>query len=197
MTGIKVFATKRMLEKIGSKKIYRSSFRRSTDIINVPVSALSRLWYKIGHAFIDEIYLKTFGVSFVKEPVEIIEEDATISTGKREWEVIYLPGHCDDHIVLYNRKDGILLSGDMLLRTVTTWLGPPRSNLDDYIKSLEFLLTLPELKLILPAHGSPITEPQSRIKEAIFHRKKRTDDLLALIREKRSAGISFNQIFDK
>ncbi len=194
-TGIRVLSTERMMKKIGSKKIYRNSFRRSTEIINVPVSALKRIWYKIGHAIIDELYLKTFGVKFIKCPVEIIAEDAIISTGERRWEVIYLPGHCDDHIVLYNRKEGILLAGDMLLRTVTTWLGPPRSNLADYIKSLEFLLALPELKLILPAHGSPIPEPRHRIQEAISHRKKRTDELLDLIRKKGDTGITFNQIF--
>jgi len=194
-TGIRVLATAKMLHSMGSKKKYRHSFRRETEIINIPASRLKRLWYKISSTIVDEIYLRTFGVNFISEPVEIIKENSTITTGNRTWEVIHLPGHCDDDIVLYDRKEGILLAGDIILRTITSWIGPPRSDLKAYIKSLEYLLTLPELKLILPAHGSPVIDPQSRIKEAIEHRNKRTEEILNLISESGNAGISFQQIF--
>ncbi len=195
-TGIKVLATAKMLHSMGSKKKYRLSFRRETEIINVPASKLKKTLHKISHTLVDEIYLRIFGVNFVDEPVEIIEENSTISTGNRTWEVIHLPGHCDDDIVLYDKQEGILLAGDVILRTITSWIGPPRSNLKAYIESLEYLLTLPGLKLILPAHGSPVTDPQSRIKEAIEHRNKRTEEILNLISRSGKAGISFHQIFN-
>jgi len=109
--------------------------------------------------------------------------------------VIYLPGHCDDDVVLYNQNKGILLSGDLILDSVTTWLGPSKSNLEKYLNSLEFIKNLPDLKLILPAHGSPITNPRKRLQEAIDHRQKRTQEVFQLIVDSGNLGISFEEIF--
>ena len=195
--GIRVLATKRMLKNIGSKTKYRDSFRRETEIINVPASCIKKLWFKIIRYFVDEFSFRLFGVDFVKDPVEIIEENSSLVIDNKVWEVIFLPGHCDDAVALYNKDSGILLGGDNLLRTVTTWLGPPKSNLETYIDSLEYLLALPNLKLILPSHGSPIVEPHKRINEAIKHRKKRTEDILNAIADTKETGITFNTIFKK
>lgn len=36
------------------------------------------------------------------------------------WEVIYTPGHARGHICLYHRESGYLLSGDHLLRDISS-----------------------------------------------------------------------------
>ena len=52
----------------------------------------------------------------------------------------------------------------------------------EYIKSLEKLLSY-EIKMILPAHGPPIKEPERRIRELIEHRLSREREILSLIEE--------------
>jgi glyoxylase-like metal-dependent hydrolase (beta-lactamase superfamily II) len=50
--------------------------------------------------------------------------DATLDLGGRPIDVIPTPGHLDDHIVLFDRMRGLLLSGDMMLPgrlTVRDW----------------------------------------------------------------------------
>ncbi len=70
-----------------------------------------------------------------------------------------------------------------------------KSDLALYLKSLERIKRLPGLKMILPAHGSPITNPCERIQEAIDHRNKRTEEVLHLVSG--NAGISFEDIYGR
>lgn len=153
---------------------------------------------RIKHGFIriisDFLYNKFFGVRLVEDPVEIIEEKTQISINDEEWNIFPSPGHCFGHISLYNEKKGILFSGDNVLRSITTWLGPPDSNIDDYLTTLKELKQLPNLKIILPAHGSPIENPKERIDEILAHRQARTEKILELIRSNPNHGISPSKI---
>lgn len=195
--GVTVLATKRMLKSIGSKKNYIESYQNANELIELPSSAFRKSLRKTSNLLLNELIMVLLGVNFVTGPLKLVGENSTIFINKKPWKIILLPGHCDDAIVLYNRKDGILLCGDNILRSVTTWLGPPKSDLKAYIRSLEYLLTLPDLKLILPAHGSPITEPVKRIKETINHRHQRTKEMRVIISQTGNAGISFDEIFKK
>lgn len=195
--GVTVLVTKRMLESIGSKKKYIDSYQNANELIELPSSALRKSLRKTSDFLLNELIMFLLGVNFINGPVTFIKETATLFINKKPWEIILLPGHCDDAIVLYNKKEGILLCGDNILRAVTTWLGPPKSDLKAYIKSLEHLLTLPNLKLILPAHGSPITEPEKRIKETITHRHQRTEEIRKIISQTGDIGITFDEIFKK
>jgi len=80
------------------------------------------------------------------------------------------------------------------MRSVTTWLGPPRSDLEDYMRTLEEVLALPGLNLILSAHGSPITDPRRRVAELIAHRQERTREVLAIIQNADKRGTSSRDI---
>lgn len=111
------------------------------------------------------------------------------------WQVFHLPGHDTDDIVLYNEKQGILLGGDLILKSITSWLGPPKSDLEAYIKSLAFVLTLPNIKRILPSHGNPVENPHERINSAIDHRKDRAKQILSLVQKAGNKGIAFNELF--
>ena len=71
----------------------------------------------------------------------LIEGDV-IDLGDRTFEVIHTPGHSPGGIGLYERKTGILLSGDVI------YDGPLmdniyHSNTDDYLNTMERLMQLP------------------------------------------------------
>ena len=80
------------------------------------------------------------------------------------------------------------------MRSVTTWLGPPGSDLKLYSRSLENILRLPKLKLILSGHGRPITEPRLRIQELLTHRKETTENIYQIIKKSGKRGITVTQV---
>jgi len=98
------------------------------------------------------------------------------------FEIIHTPGHTKGHLCFYLEDRKILFSGDMVLALTTTVILPPSGDMGEYIKSLEKLLSY-EIKMILPAHGPPIKEPERRIRELIEHRLSREREILSLIEE--------------
>jgi glyoxylase-like metal-dependent hydrolase (beta-lactamase superfamily II) len=128
-------------------------------------------------------------MTFITQVDELIENESQININGEDWEVIASPGHSSDHISLYNEEKGVLLSGDNVLKSITTWLGPPNSDINAYIKTIQHIQDLPNLNIILPAHGDRISNPQQRIKEILAHRKERTAQTLQIINENRDKGI--------
>jgi glyoxylase-like metal-dependent hydrolase (beta-lactamase superfamily II) len=131
------------------------------------------------------------------DPDIIIESETTIEINNEDWEIFNSPGHSGEHITLYNRNRGILFSGDNVMNSINVWLGPPKSDLDLYEKSLLKMMNLEGLKLILPAHGSPILKPYDRLREIIEWRRKRTDDILEILKDSFPEGISIIEILEK
>lgn len=190
--GLQAILTKKMADVIRDKETFYKSF--DADDFEDYLRIRKKVKRKIRNFFrllgSKLFYQRMYGVSFLDDPEEIIEENSEILINREIWKIFPSPGHCKDHISLYNEEKGILFSGDNVLRSITTWLGPPESNIDDYITSIEQLQKLPNLKLILSAHGSPIENPQERLAEILKHRKEREQQVLNIIHENSERGIS-------
>jgi hypothetical protein len=55
-------------------------------------------------------------------------------------------------------------------------------------------MALPNLNLILSAHGSPIRDPRRRVEELIAHRQERTREVLSIIQAADKPGASSRDI---
>ena len=192
-----ILATPKQAEKIGSKKTYKELFWGNSTLVNHPASKFLNIRQKIFNNLVSEIVMRLFNVCFVSGDINIIDENTQLSINGETWQIIHVPGHSDDDIVLYNMKKGVLLGGDIIFRKIPTWLGPPKSDLNAYLNSLEHLLELPNLKLIFPAHGRPIENPGQRIQEIIDHHIKRTEELLQLILKSGQNGLTYKKILYK
>lgn len=193
--SLDIILTERMSRIISDAKTYRSSYsmekkKRRSGLYGFISGLLSRLTASF-EFFIYRLY---WSIDYVKTPDIIIEENTKIMINDEEWEIFHSPGHSDDHITLYNRSTGILFSGDNIMRSINVWLGPPRSDLDMYDSSLEYILSLNKLELILSAHGSPVAEPVNRIREILAWRRKRINDVLEIIRSAGAGGVSVRGI---
>ncbi|MEW6077277.1 MAG: MBL fold metallo-hydrolase [Thermodesulfobacteriota bacterium] len=185
--GVRTLLTEKMAASMSSRKHYYK------------VAADSGGGAGPAERLLTTVVLKYFqpallGTRFSRNPDEILGEDAELSVNGEPWRIMPAPGHCDDHIFLYNEARGILFSGDNIMRSVTTWLGPPRSDLKAYERTLEQVLALPSLNLILSAHGSPITDPRPRVRELLDHRAERTREVLALIKGAGPTGLTIKEI---
>ncbi|MCP4115336.1 MAG: MBL fold metallo-hydrolase [Desulfobacteraceae bacterium] len=189
--GTAIVLTEEMAGILRSKKSYGRTYRyQGSGKFYFPVSPLKRVLADFSAQFVEQVFDNFYFSGFIPDPDMVIKSRTTIRINQRQWQVFPSPGHSEDHISLYDPEAGILFSGDNVLRTVTPWLGPPRSSLTQYVNSLEKLLGLPGLKLILPAHGSPVTEPKQRIRELIGWRQQRVSDVLDIIGQSGSGGVT-------
>jgi len=148
---------------------------------------------RIVNIFYFALYRIFFGIEFISNPDEIVKDNGTITVNGEKWKIFRSPGHCSYHISLYNKKKGVLLGGDNILNSITTWLGPPDSDLDDYENTLNKIKNLPNLKIILAGHGKAITKPAERIVQILKWRKKRSAQVLQIVSDS-GHGITVNKI---
>ena len=69
------------------------------------------------------------------------------------------------------------MSGDHVMGWSTSVIAPPGGNLNDFMASLRKLAAL-DLRVMYPAHGWSIDDPQARIEELRSHREQRTSQAL-------------------
>jgi len=194
--GLKIITTRKTADIITSKRSFLKSFDSSFLTSDVEKKSINEerkipLKSKILYFFFRRFYR----VCLIKEPDEIVEENAEISINDEKWKIIPSPGHSIDHIYLYNEKKGILFSGDNILYGKTTWLGPPNSNLEDYTNSLEIVLNLTNLKYIFPAHGNIIRDnPREKVKELLEHRRLKTQQIFELLKESSGKKFTFKAV---
>jgi hydroxyacylglutathione hydrolase len=105
-----------------------------------------------------------------------LEDGEIITLGPHEFQVLYTPGHASDGIVLYNRRDKILLSSDTLWQTdmaVMTLRVEGSRALFDMQASLHKIENL-EVQTVYPGHGKPFYD----MPKAIARSKQRIDNFL-------------------
>lgn len=117
-----------------------------------------------------------------------IEGDIELKDGDKietdEWsiEAIHTPGHTSNHICYALLDENILFSGDHVMGWSTTVIVPPDGNMDDYIISLEKLLSRREEKFF-PTHGPVIDEPKKLVSYYISHRLNREKQIIDAIKK--------------
>ncbi len=191
--GLTIVLGEATAEIIRSKKDYNRTYNEYREPSFAghrgPAGMVSE---SLKRAFLYVLYNYCYGKSFIPDPDEIIRGEGDISVNGETWRVMLTPGHASDHLSLYSPSRGALLGGDNILPHVTTWLGPPDSNLERYVATLERIAGLDPLDVIYPAHGKPITSPRRRIDQLLAARRRRTDQIMKLVRS--SDGITMDDI---
>lgn len=112
--------------------------------------------------------------------------------GLEGWEVIEAPGHAQSHILLYNEASGTLISGDHLIKHISSnaILERPYSEnearpktLLQYRESLSELLQL-NITNVLPGHGEQIMNAHDLIRERLALQESRALKIEQLLKEK-------------
>ncbi len=83
------------------------------------------------------------------QPYQLLGETVDAITGHLQ--VIPTPGHCDDHIVLYDPKEKVLLAGDAFMGS---YFATPNPDVDSrkWLVSLERLMEL-DIEILVEGHG--------------------------------------------
>jgi recombination protein RecT len=99
-------------------------------------------------------------------------------------EVIFTPGHAENHVCLALVEDGLLLSGDHILNGSTTVINPPDGHMGDYLNSLDKLTELCQkynITQILPAHGYVLDQAERVIAHLKAHRLGREEKIAGVM----------------
>ncbi len=103
-----------------------------------------------------------------------------VSLGKRSWLAVHTPGHTHDHLCLYSPNDGLFLSGDHVLPTITPHIGgitTLQDPLATFIESLKRMHEFSNVSKVLPAHGHPFVDLTGRAESIIEHHADRLDSI--------------------
>jgi glyoxylase-like metal-dependent hydrolase (beta-lactamase superfamily II) len=134
-----------------------------------------------GQCDVDEVVAAGKGVKLPMPALPDRSLDSSVlSLGDRRVELVHTPGHTPGHLCL--RVDGRLLTGDHLLKTISSHVGlygfedPSGDPLGDFFASLR-LLTGAEPTEVLPAHRQLFTGVDRRVAELLEHHEERLVDI--------------------
>lgn len=115
------------------------------------------------------------------KPSKRVVDGTVIVLGDREWLAVHTPGHTADHLCLLDPTEGIFVSGDHLLPTITphiSGLTTQHAPLRDFLDSLERMHSFDDVKVVLPAHGLEFHDLPGRSSEIVEHHHERLATLV-------------------
>lgn len=119
------------------------------------------------------------------KPSRRVVDGSALMLGDREWVSVHTPGHTADHLCLLDPTEGIFVSGDHLLPTITphiSGLTTQQAPLKDFLTSLDRMHTFDTVKVVLPAHGLEFHDLPGRSTEIADHHHDRLATLVEAAR---------------
>lgn len=130
-----------------------------------------------------------------------IREGDVFEIGGHHWVCHAGYGHSPEHISLICESKGLMISGDMLLPTISTnvsvYANEPEANpLKWFLESVERMQLLPDHLTVLPSHGVPFKGLRDRCSQLLRHHEHRLNELLeALAQQPLSAAQAVGVLF--
>ena len=126
--------------------------------------------------------MRALARGFIKTPAPTrrVDDAEIVTLAGREWVSLHTPGHTADHLCLFDPAEGVVLSGDHVLPTITphiSGLGSGPDPLTEFFDSLEKVGDLTGVRLALPAHGHPFVDLKGRAQEIRDHHEERLQTL--------------------
>ena len=116
------------------------------------------------------------------KPTRRVADADVLELGGREWVSVHTPGHTEDHLCLWDADNGVMITGDHVLPTITphiSGLGDSADPLAQFFDSLELMKTFDNVKTVLPAHGLAFEDLPARAEAIATHHHERLDQLRA------------------
>ncbi|SEJ13522.1 Glyoxylase, beta-lactamase superfamily II [Deinococcus reticulitermitis] len=115
--------------------------------------------------------------------VQPLREGQTLELAGRAWEVLWLPGHADGHLGLWNPEDSLLIAGDAILPRISPNVGlyayTRPDPLGDYLQTLGKLEALNPARAVVGHHGPLMEGVRARARELRDHHHERLDFMKA------------------
>lgn len=114
-------------------------------------------------------------------PTVRLREAQTMKFAGREWVAVHTPGHTADHLCLFDPTEGVFISGDHVLPTITphiSGLMMADDPLQKFFDSLDKVRVFhDQVRTVLPAHGHPFADLAGRVDAIKDHHVERLERL--------------------
>ena len=107
-------------------------------------------------------------------PSYTMVDGAKVKFGETEFEVIATPGHSPGGVSFYCHAEGVLFSGDTLMKGAVGATNLPGGRKTKLVKSIQRLFELPDETVVYSGHGAPTT----------IGEEKRSNPIASEIKEK-------------
>ena len=114
------------------------------------------------------------------QPTKRVVDADVLELGGREWVSVHTPGHTEDHLCLWDQDNGVMISGDHILPTITPHISGMTDNedpLSQFFDSLERMRTFENVSTVLPAHGLAFEDLAGRAGAIASHHHDRLEEL--------------------
>jgi glyoxylase-like metal-dependent hydrolase (beta-lactamase superfamily II) len=101
--------------------------------------------------------------------VHVLPGDRELGIPERRLRCMFTPGHAPGHHCFIEEASQFVIVGDMLASIGSIIVDPDEGDMKQYLDSLALLRGL-SARVLLPAHGAPITDPTGKIDEYVKHR---------------------------
>lgn len=187
---------------------YLSALAHINQVGNCSIPAMLDLFKRHG---LDETRLAVLrqrgnamkkGCPFLPDTYHLMREGGRIAIGGHSWEVITGFGHAYEHAAFYCADRHVLISGDMLLPSISTNVpvvatNPDGNPLKDFLDSLQKFRRLPDSTLVLPSHGRPFIGIHERVDFLEQHHQNRCNLVLDLCKQPQTACSIMLPLFER
>ncbi len=110
-------------------------------------------------------------------PDQVVRDGDVLASDGFTFTCVATPGHTANHMCYALAEEGALFCGDHVMGWSTSVVAPPDGDMAAYLDSLEKLIARGDT-ILYPTHGSPITQPQTYLRELLAHRRQREAQVL-------------------
>ena len=111
--------------------------------------------------------------------IQPLNEGQRVRLADAEWEVLWLPGHADGHLGLWQEQERLLIAGDAILPRISPNVGlyaySRPDPLGDYLGTLRRLHALAPNRTVVGHYGPFLEDAASRAVELLDHHAERLD----------------------
>jgi cyclase len=164
----------------------RDRLKKNESVFGGPMNEEERATYASDIKIAERYMAENPGVRIIL-PTITVEDRLTLYRGNRTIDIRYLGrGHTSGDIVVHLPREGILITGDLVMSPVP-YVGNPQSHPGDWAKTLEKLIAL-HPATIIPGHG-PVLHDDSYVR--LMSR------LFAAINEQVLAGVARGETLEQ
>ncbi len=125
---------------------------------------------KMVRPIVEEFPVPVYGWSSYTPGIDhVFADHQEIRAGPDTLEIIHVPGHTTDSVVIYSRNEGFLFSGDS---PIFIW-GTDGTYEPMFVHAFETIMDL-DVTTIYPGHGEPVTEDVRSVLESSYRNLKRS-----------------------
>lgn len=180
------------------------------DVQETPVDETLEYWRSAGmdRAIYDKrAGERPFNFGDIVAPMPLgytrIQQDQTITMGGRTWDIHMGNGHAPEHATFWSRDDGLVISGDQILSSISPNVGvyatePMADPIGEWLEACERLRPLArEDQLVLGGHKLPFTGLPTRMRQLIDNHHGALKRLMDYIETPRAASECFSPLFKR